>query len=116
MALSGLTVGADGIIGSFYNAMPEVFKRIYACARAGELTQAARLQRIATEIILEAIKYDYMPLLHTMITWQGVDMGYSRRPFYNYSDSELEGFKAQLRLIRDRYHVKPGEVLLLECV
>lgn len=116
MALSGLTVGADGIIGSFYNAMPEVFKQIYACARAGELTQAARLQRIATEIILEAIKYDYMPLLHTMITWQGVDMGYSRRPFYNYSDSELEGFKAQLRLIRDRYHVKPGEVLLLECV
>lgn len=116
MALSGLSVGADGLIGSFYNAMPEVFKCIYACARAGEFVRAARLQRIATEIILEAIKYDYMPLLHTMITWQGVDMGNSRRPFRNYADGELVDFKARLRAIRDRYQVAPGEVRLLECV
>ncbi len=116
MALSGLSVGADGIIGSFYNAMPEAFKRIYALACAGEYAQAARLQRIATEIILEAIKYDYMPLLHSMITWQGVDAGYSRRPFHNYSDGELEGFKAQLRAIRARFSVAPGEVRVLDCV
>lgn len=116
MALSGLSVGADGLIGSFYNAMPEVFKRIYACARAGELAQAARLQRIATEIIIEAVKYDYMPLLHDMLRWQGLDAGYSRRPFHNYADAELSGFKAKLRAIKERYGAAKGEVYLLDAI
>lgn len=116
MAFSGLSVGSDGIIGSFYNAMPETFKKIYACVKEGRLAEGTRLQRIATEIILEAIRYDYMPLLHTMIGWQGVDVGYSRRPFRNYTEAELENFKTMLRAIRTKYNVTPDEVNLLQFI
>ena len=105
MAFSGLSVGTDGIIGSFYNVMPELFKSIYSCVENGNLKEGVRLQKIATEIILEAVKYDYLALMRNMISWQGVDAGYSRRPFRNYKDAELDDFKEKMRAIRSRYNV-----------
>lgn len=113
MAFSGLSVGADGLIGSFYNVMPETFKQIYACVRDGRTERGRRLQNIATEIILECIKYDYLALLHRMIGWQGVDVGWSRRPFHNYREEELEDLKQKLRAIRARYRVTEEEVHFL---
>lgn len=105
MAFSGLSVGADGIIGSFYNVMPELFKKIYDCAKNGDMKEGVRLQKIGTEIILEAVKYDYLALMRNMIKWQGVDAGYSRRPFRNYSEEEIADFKDKMRDIKARYNV-----------
>lgn len=113
MAFSGLSVGADGIIGSFYNVMPETFKQIYTCAKEGRMADGTRLQHIATEIILEAIKYDFLALIHNMISWQGTDTGLSRRPFHNYSDEDLTAFKEVCRSIGQKYDVKPDEVRFL---
>lgn len=105
MAFSGLSVGTDGIIGSFYNVMPELFKKIWDCVHNGDLKEGARLQKIGTEIILASIQYDYLALMRNMIRWQGVDAGYSRRPFRNYKEEELEDFKEELRAIAKRYQV-----------
>ncbi len=110
MALSGLAVGADGIIGSFYNVMPELFTAIYQAVKSSDLKRGLRLQRIGTEIILECIKYDYLALMRNMIFWQGVDAGFSRRPFRNYTDEELSDLKQKLLAIRDRYQVTNEEV------
>ena len=110
MALSGLSVGADGIIGSFYNVMPELFIAIAKSVQDSDLKRGLRLQRIGTEIILECIKYDYLALMRNMIAWQGVDAGYSRRPFRNYRDSELGDLKTKLLAIRDKYNVTGEEV------
>ena len=110
MAMSGLAVGADGIIGSFYNVMPELFKKIYAAVKGNDIKAARRLQQIGTEIILECVKYDYLALMRNMILWQGVDAGYSRRPFRNYADSELDALKAYLLAIREKYNVTDDEV------
>ena len=114
MAMSGLAVGADGIIGSFYNAMPELFVKIFAAVKAGDLKNARRLQQIGTEIILECIKYDYLALMRNMIGWQGVDAGFSRRPFRNYKEEELGALKEKLIAIRDRYSVTADEVRFYE--
>ncbi len=110
MALSGLMVGADGIIGSFYNVMPELFLKINAAVKAGEVAKGRRYQRIATEIILECIKYDFLAAARNMLGWQGMDAGYSRRPFHNYEESELAGLKQKLQSIRERYQVTDDEV------
>ena len=110
MALSGLSVGADGIIGSFYNVMPELFIEIFKAVKASDMKKGLRLQRIATEIILECIKYDYLALMRNMIGWQGVDAGYSRRPFTNYADGELGDLKKKLLAIQEKYGVKEQEV------
>lgn len=114
MSFSGLSVGTDGIIGSFYNVMPEVFKGIYEAVQKGELAKGVRLQKIGTEIILASLKYDYLALMRNMIKWQGVDAGYSRRPFTNYEESELEAFKEALRQIKHKYNVT--EVAFLESI
>jgi len=110
MAMSGLAVGADGIIGSFYNVMPELFKKIYAAVKGNDIKSARRLQQIGTEIILECVKYDYLALMRNMIGWQGVDAGFSRRPFRNYDDSELDALKAYLLSVREKYNVTDEEV------
>ena len=105
MAFSGLSVGTDGIIGSFYNVMPELFKKIYAAVQQGNLKEGARLQKIGTEIILASIKFDYLALMRNMLAWQGVDAGWARRPFRNYKDEELDDYKAELRAIKEKYSV-----------
>ena len=66
---------------------------------------ATRLQKIGTEIILECIKYDYLALMRNMLAWQGIDAGYSRRPFTNYKDVELGELKEKLRAIKQKYNV-----------
>lgn len=110
MALSGLAVGADGIIGSFYNVMPELFIQIYTTVKEGRLAEGRRLQLIGTEIILETIKGDFFSLMRHMLRWQGIDAGFSRRPFRNYHVDELDSFKSALLAIRDKYSVTRDEV------
>lgn len=109
MAFSGLSVGTDGIIGSFYNVMPELFHMIYDCAKSGDMAKGTRLQKIGTEIILAAVKFDYLAIMRNMLGWQGIDAGYSRRPFTNYKDSELDGFQQELRAIQTKYNVTEVE-------
>lgn len=106
MAFSGLCVGADGIIGSFYNVMPELFNGIYSAVQHVDMKTGRRLQQIGTEIILECIKYDYLALMRNMIGWQGVDAGFSRRPFRNYRDDELTDLKQKLRAIGEKYNAR----------
>lgn len=102
MAFSGLCVGADGIIGSFYNVMPELFTGIYNAVQNGDLRTGRRLQQIGTDIILECIKYDYIALMRNMLGWRGVDAGFSRRPFRNYRDEELGDLKQRLQAMADK--------------
>lgn len=116
MAFSGLSVGADGIIGSFYNVMPETFQLIYNYAKEGNMAAGTRLQHVATEIILEAIKFEMMPLLHDMVTWQGTDAGYSRKPFSPCTPEQIETFKEKCRAISSKYNVQPDEVRFLSYI
>ena len=85
--------------------MPELFIAIDRAVREGELAKGIRLQKIGTEIIFAALKYNYIALMRNMLKWQGVDAGYSRRPFKNYKEDELEAFKQELKVIKDKYTV-----------
>lgn len=107
MAFSGLSVGTNGIIGSFYNVMPEIlFKKIYAASAAGQSERRCPSAKIGTEIILASIKFDYLALMRNMLAWQGVDADWARRPFRNYKDEELDDYKAEiLRAIKEKYSV-----------
>ena len=63
MAMSGLSVGADGIIGSFYNVMPELFKKIYAAVKGNDIKAARRLQQIGLLIFLPFIDFLGLPAI-----------------------------------------------------
>lgn len=112
MAFSGMTVGADGIIGSFYNVIPDLYRKILQQEAAGNLEEGMRLQKIAVGIIREALKHSFPSVMRNMLSWMGVDAGYSRRPFHNHTSSELVAFKEGLKKLKASHGVT-NEVAVL---
>ena len=90
MALSGLISGADGIIGSFYNLMPELFVEIYKQVKNNKINEAKKIQEKINIIILFALKKSGYPFIKMGLKWLNVDSGYARRPFNSIVDSENE--------------------------
>lgn len=84
--LAGLSMGADGAIGSTYNFMGKKFKKIMNCFNAGEIETAKVLQNEANEIICEMIKYGVFQSEKAILTEMGIDMGQCRKPFLPISD------------------------------
>ena len=60
---SGLISGADGLIGSFYNLMPEIFVKIFENINKGNIAEAKKLQTKANVIILMPLKNQVTHLL-----------------------------------------------------
>ena len=110
MAFSGFCFGADGIIGSFYNVIPDLYKKIYEAYERSDIQEGIRLQKIADEFIFAALKYDFPSVLHNLMKWRGLDAGYIRRPFYNYTEEELTPLKNDIREIRARLDAKELDV------
>lgn len=84
--LAGLSMGADGAIGSTYNFMGKKFKKIMNCFNSGEIETAKALQNEANEIICEMIKYGVFQSEKAILTEIGIDMGQCRPPFLPISD------------------------------
>lgn len=103
MAFSGLCFGADGIIGSFYNVIPELYKKINECVKNSNIPEGIKLQKIADDLIFACLKYDFPSIIHNMMRWRGLDAGYSRKPFYNYRDDELDELKKEIINIKAKY-------------
>ena len=106
MSLSGIMNGADGIIGSFFNMIPELFINIYNCAKNEEYNKALAYQKTAIRIITLALKYDYYAVIKLGLEWLGVNAGYTRRPFTKYSKEEELAIKEKFRELKDEYQMK----------
>ncbi len=104
MAFSGINFGADGLIGSLYNAIPELYIKIYNCAKAGDVKEGMRLQTIADEAIWACLKYNGVAGIHTFMQCRGLDAGYTRRPFAVNDASAVESLRNDLRAIKEKYN------------
>ncbi len=90
MLLAGLSLGANGAIGSTYNFMPEKFIRIYELFNKGQLEEAVRLQEEADRMIAALCKVGVMQGEKAILTKLGVPMGKLRAPFIDISDEQKE--------------------------
>ena len=98
MAISGLISGADGMIGSFYNLMPEMFVGIFQNMKNGNVVEAKKLQDKVNIIILYALKKSGDPFIKMGLSWMGIDSGYVRKPFASIVNTETEkGIKDDLK-------------------
>ena len=103
MSLSGLISGADGIIGSFYNLMPEMFVDIYAKVKEGNINAAKKIQEKINIIILYALGKSGYPFIKMGLNWLGIDSGYVRKPFTSFIDREIENtIKNDLKNLTDQ--------------
>lgn len=93
MCLGGLSMGADGAIGSTYNFMADKFLKIYDEFHNGKIENAQKIQNEANEIIAEMIKYGVFQCEKAVLTHLGIDMGPCRRPFLPISKEGFEKMK-----------------------
>ena len=108
---SNIALGVDGIIGSFYNVIPDLFAQIWEAVKRGRVEEAARLQHAALHIISTGLgSGSIMACLKLWLRSAGVHAGYARRPFDNFSEEDRE------RLLRTLLDIDREEKLGLEIV
>ncbi len=97
--ICGLTVGADGGIGSTYNVMPEWFVELYKRFQAGDLAGARQVQvRInkVIDVLLSWADGDLMRALKAHMNLRGFDMGVPAYPARPFTGEKLASFKAAM--------------------
>ncbi len=95
MLVAGLSMGADGGIGSTYNFMPEKYVKMFALFNEGNIKEAQRIQYEANEIITNLIKYGVFASEKGILEEMGIEMGGCRKPFTELS-SEGKAYCKQL--------------------
>ncbi len=98
MLIAGLSMGADGGIGSTYNFMGSLILEIYNAFNNGDLATAQKAQTKANEIIDRMIPYGVFAMEKAILTLQGIPMGNCRKPFMQLSDA---GWEEAKRIVED---------------
>lgn len=96
MAISGLTMGANGIIGSFYSLMPEIFVEIESLYRKGQFDEAREKQILANDVIQVFLRFDYYSAMKLALGWMDMNVGICRRPFLPLTHDEQEKLRSGL--------------------
>ena len=104
---SNIALGVDGVIGSFYNCIPDLYKRIWDAVKASDVQTATELQRKALKIITTGVNNgSMMACLKLWLRAAGVPAGYARRPFTNFTQEERDGLVRALLEIDEKENLK----------
>ena len=94
---SNIALGVDGIIGSCYNRLPDRYLRIWKAVKESDVETAARLQRKALPVIMLGIQSgSMMACIKLWLRAAGVQAGYARRPFDNFTEEQAESLVRSL--------------------
>lgn len=94
---SNIALGVDGIIGSFYNVIPDLYLRIWKAVKDSDIPAATALQAKAVHVIMEGIHSgSMMACMKVWLRGAGIPAGYARRPFSNFTEEEEQKLLANL--------------------
>lgn len=96
MFLCGISMGADGGVGSTYNFMAEKYLGIMEAFRNGNITAAQKLQFEANAILAKLIKYGVMPAEKAILEMMGIPMGNCLKPFAEVSEEAKKDLRETL--------------------
>ena len=100
---SNIALGVDGIIGSFYNVIPDLYLKIWNAVKASDIPTATALQAKAVHIIMEGLSYgSMMACMKVWLRGAGIPAGYARRPFSNFTEEEEKQMLAKLVAIDEQ--------------
>ena len=100
MLICGLSMGADGGIGSTYNVIPEKFVDLYTAFRNGEIEEAQKKQteiNRLVEILIHHGKTGVINSIKSVLEDMGFDVGRSAFPTAKYSADEKISLKADMQ-------------------
>lgn len=94
---SNISLGVDGIIGSFYNVIPDHYLKIWNAVKDSDIAEATRLQAKAVHVIFAGIRSgSMMACMKVWLRAAGVPGGWCRRPFTNFTVEEEQALVSQL--------------------
>ena len=94
---SNISLGVDGIIGSFYNVIADHYIKIWNAVKESNIPLATQLQRQAVHVIFAGINSgSMMACMKVWLRAAGIPGGWSRRPFSNFSEEEEKTLVAKL--------------------
>lgn len=96
MLVCGLSGGADGGIGSTYNIMYPLIRRIYDAFRAGDVKGAQEAQKKADKIIRVILKYSVIPVCKLVLEEKGIPVGNASFPMERYTSEQKKKIMAEL--------------------
>jgi dihydrodipicolinate synthase/N-acetylneuraminate lyase len=96
LLLAGLDAGAAGAIGSTYNYMAPIYRRLVAAWAAGDRLQAKQLQARATAIIDVMIRHGGLPAGTQIMGLSGIDCGPVRSPLANLAVTAARQLRDEL--------------------
>lgn len=88
MLLQGLSAGADGGIGSTYNMMTKLYKRIYSLFNDGKMSEALECQKIADRAVSLIVSHGTIPCVKALVEKSGINVGSAAFPFRRLSEEE----------------------------
>lgn len=98
--LGGLSLGADGGIGSTYNAIASVYANLRQSLAAGDISDARRAQETANAFIGEMNNFNFLVFLREVLAHEGILTGQCRSPLPRATDEE----RRTLRMLMDDTH------------
>lgn len=97
--LSSLIIGVDGAIGSTFNAIPQVYRKIEENFAAGDFGKALEYQRFANDFIDLVLKIGVIQSVKEFLSFFGFDCNGARKPFGLVNKNE----RNRLKLFYERY-------------
>lgn len=90
MFLSGLSMGADGGIGSTYNFLADKFVKIQQLFEQNRIKEAQEIQREVNRIIVILCNIGVMQAEKEVLNQLGLDFGICRKPFGEVTAAQKE--------------------------
>lgn len=101
--VSGILMGADGVIGSTYNVAMKEYRKVLETYLGGDIKKTKDLADEANLFLSELLKEGkYMPNLKACIELAGIGTRTMRRPFVTLSDEECKELKMRISEIGER--------------
>jgi len=97
LLICGLSLGAQGFVGSTYNYMPHLYYEIMDAFQHGDVQRARELQGLSMEVIRIIGSYEYNGAAKQVMKLLGLDLGPVRLPLKNLTGDEIRELKARLK-------------------
>ena len=88
MCLCGLSMGADGAIGSTYNFMGDRFVKLYNCVKDGKLEEARGIQNEVNDIIAAMLPIGVLGATKEILNQLGIPFGDCKAPAAPLTDEQ----------------------------
>lgn len=91
MMLPAVVLGVDGAIGSTFNVNGKKSKELFYLAKEGKIAEALNLQHEVNDFITDVLDNGLYQTLKGLLSLQGVDAGYCKRPMKSQTEEMKKG-------------------------